>query len=106
MYDEFEAADQTKAIRLKAAYAERLAQATNGTTNGRLFCILIVSTCLSSFVITRDPWFAKLAVVAASPAGIACVVDHLSPGPAKTVLALVSYAVSALSALTLLLTLG
>lgn len=106
MYDEFEAADRTKAIRLKAAYRERLSQAENGARNGRLFCALNVSVAISAFVVTRDPWFAKLAVVAAAPAGVACLLDSMPPSGGKSFLALVSYAVSALSALALLLTLG
>jgi hypothetical protein len=99
--------DKVIAIQAHAARDKlALAQAENAARNGRLFCILIVAVAVAALMTTRDLWFGKLAVVAASPAGVACIVDHMPMSKAKAALALISYSVSASTALALLLSLG
>lgn len=77
----------------------RLAVAQNVATNGRLFCAMLFTACLTMFVVRSDPAFAALAVVAAVPVGASCIVDQISHTAIRSIAALAVYACAAFVAL-------
>lgn len=85
---------------------DRLAVMKNVAANGRLFCAMVFVACLAAFIEGYGVRFGRLAVLAAIPVGMACLVDQMKPGRLRIVTALSSYALAAVAAALFLLMIG
>lgn len=85
---------------------DRHAVKRNVATNGRMFSAMVFTVALAAFVIGHGTGFAVLAIGAAIPVGIACIVDQMKPGPAQGYAALLSYVLAAVIPILVLVMLG
>lgn len=80
----------------------RFEYAKNIATNGRVFSILLVAICIAFYHGGAGRWALGMAVLAALPVGLSCIVDQL-PRPAARVASVAVYLLSVVVAVILLL---
>lgn len=87
-------------------HTDRLAVARNMATNGRLFCVMQFIACLVVYVVTRNPSFAALAMLAALPVSISVIIDPIRNHLLKAGLSGASHGVAVLVFVVFIIKLG
>lgn len=86
--------------------SDRMAVAKNVAANGRLFCTMLAVIGIAAYMVTREPWYLRAALLATLPIGSSCIVDQLPAGSVRVLASLATYSLAAAVALVLLFTIG
>lgn len=85
---------------------DRLAKEKNIATNGRLFCFMLFFIALAAFMDGYGAWYGRIAVLAALPVGLSCIIDQMQAGRPRLIATLCTYSIAAIVALILFINLG
>ena len=78
----------------------------NIATNGRMFMAMIFLVALAAFMTGYGSNYARISIMCAAPVGLSCIIDQMPYGRMYAALSLGNYALAAMLAVILFISIG